>query len=156
RGLALRDTAFQGRLIPAARWARGKDIDAPLAALAAHTDDGLRRAAVEAVRWRLRKRQGAAEPLLKALHHPDEQTEFLAAEGSAKAGRGEGLNVLLAGVELLSSAELRGRAVLALGELGDTRALNLLLKLANDPEHELREPAAEAIGRLGRSARGEE
>ena len=37
--------------------------------------------------WRLRKRDGDAEPLLKALGQRDPDTQFLAAEALAKAGR---------------------------------------------------------------------
>lgn len=138
-----------------ARWARGPEVDPALAVLTVHADNDLRHAAVEAVGWRLRKRQGPADPLVKALKHRDPVTQFLAAEGLARAGRAEGLSTLLAAVDLQSDRSHRQRAVEALGELGDPRALDLLLKIVNDPEHALREAAAEAIGHMGRSAKAE-
>ena len=154
--LALGETMQLGRLIPAARWARGRAVDAPLAQLAAHPDEALRQKAVEALGWRLRKRGGSPDALLKAVQHREPLTQFLAAEGLAKSGRAEGLNVLLAAVDFLSDLSLRRRAVVALGELGDERALDLLLKLANEDGHALQEQAAEAIGHLGRSAKAGE
>jgi ParB family chromosome partitioning protein len=142
--------------LPAARWARGRDVDAPLAVLTVYADDGIRHAAVEAVGWRLRKRGGPAEPLLKALKHRDPVTQFLAAEGLGRGGREEALAPLMAAVDLQEDKNLRERAVVALGELGDHRALDLLLKIVNDPEHELRPTAVEAIGRTGGSAKAHE
>src|SRR5205823_13877814 len=67
RGTALGETSLLMRLLPGARWARGKEVDPPLALLANHPDETLRRAAVEALGWRLRKRGGDAEPLRRAL-----------------------------------------------------------------------------------------
>jgi ParB family chromosome partitioning protein len=156
RCFALGEIAHLKRLLQGARWARGREVDPILALLTAHSDEAVRQQAVEAVGWRLRKRKGPAEPLLKLLQHKDPVTQFLAAEGLAKGGRTEGLNVLLAGVDFLSDVFQRQRAVRALGELGDVRALDVLLRLANEDGHALQEEAAEAIGRLGRSAQGEE
>jgi ParB family transcriptional regulator, chromosome partitioning protein len=156
RLLALGDAKLLARLIAPARWARGREVGAPLAMLAAHPEERLRQGAVEALGWRLRKRGGEAEPLAKALSHRDPITQFLAAEGLARAGRAEGLSVLLASVEFVSDLRLRRRAVLALGELGDERALDTLLRLANEDGHALQESAAEAIGHLGRSSKGGE
>jgi ParB family chromosome partitioning protein len=131
-------------------------VDPVLARLAGHPDDNLRRAAVEAIGFRLRKRNGLAGPLTAALAHRDPQTQFLAAEALARAGRGEGLSVLLAAVDSLPHVPLRQRAVRALGELGDPRALNTLLRLATEDAHVLQQEAAEAIGHLGHSAEGPE
>jgi ParB family chromosome partitioning protein len=156
RCFALGETRLLKRLLAGLRWARGKEGDAVLALLAAHPDEAIRQQAVEAVGWRLRKRKGPADPLLKLLQHKEPVTQFLAAEGLAKAGRPEGLNVLLAGVDFLADVYLRQRAVRALGELGDVRSLDVLLRLANEDGHALQEEAAEAIGHLGRSAQGEE
>jgi len=77
--------------------------------LTVHADDEIRQAAVEAVGWRLRKRNGPAEPLVKALKHRDPVTQFLAAEGLACGGRAEGLSVLLAAVDLQDDLSLRQR-----------------------------------------------
>ena len=59
-------------------------------------------------------------------------------------------------MDLQEDPELRQRAVHALGELGDRRAYDLLLKIANDPEHALRTTAIEALGRVGRPGKGHE
>jgi ParB family chromosome partitioning protein len=142
--------------LPQARWARGNEVDAPLAVLAVYADDDIRHAAVEALGWRLKKRGGPADPLVRALKHRDPLTQFLAAEGLALARRDEGLALLLAAVDLQEDFTLRERAVNALGELGDARALDLLLKIANDPDHELRRSAVEAVGRMRHSTRAPE
>ncbi len=142
--------------LPGARWSRGPEVDPVLAELCVYADDAIRHQAVEAVGWRLRKRGGPAEPLLRALKHRDPVTQFLAAEGLARAGRQDGLSLLLAAVDLQADPSLRQRAVHALGELGDARALDLLLKIVNDPEHPLRATAAEALGHIRRSDKAEE
>ena len=143
-------------LVSAARVSRGPAVDAPLSTLSAHPDESLRHAVVEVVGWRAKKRGGSVEPLLKALKHKDPVTQFLAAEGLAHAGKSDGLQVLLSGIEYLEDVNQRQRAVLALGELSDSRAVDTLLKLANENGHALQEAAAEAIGHLRRSAKGEE
>ena len=139
-----------------ARVSRGHDVEGVLATLCGHPDETVRHDAVEAVGWRAKKRGGPTEPLLKALKHKDPTTQFLAAEGLAHAGKPDGLQVLLSGLEYLEDVRYRQRAVLALGELSDARAVDTLLKLANENGHALQEAAAEAIGHLRRSAKGEE
>src|SRR5262249_44152035 len=89
RCLALGDPKLLPGPIAAARWARGKEVDPVLAALANHPQDSLRQSAVEALGWRLRKRQGSPEVLLRAVQHREPVTQFLAAEGLARAGRAE-------------------------------------------------------------------
>jgi ParB family chromosome partitioning protein len=138
-------------LLPAARWCRGSEVDEPLGLLAANPDDDLRHAGVATLGWRFKHRSAPADPLLRALRHKDPTTQFLAAEGLARGGRPEGFNVLLAAIDFLDDVGLRSRAVLALGELGDARALDVLLRLAGEDGHALQEPAAEAIGHLRRS-----
>lgn len=139
-----------------ARWSRGKDVDSVLPLLAAHSDEGLRHAAVESLGWRLKQRKGSVEPLLKAIEHRDPTTKFLAAEGLAKFGRNEGINVLLSAVDLMDDVAFRQRAVLALGELADAKALDVLLRFAGEDLHVLQEVAAEALGHLGQSEKAEE
>jgi ParB family chromosome partitioning protein len=121
-----------------------------------HSTDEIRRKVVEVLGWRLRKRGGEAEPLRKVLTHRDPMTQFFAAEGLARAGRGEGLNVLLASIDFVTDLGIRHRAVQALGELADERAFEVLLKLAGEDGHALQERAAEAIGHLGRSSKADE
>ena len=150
------DAKSLARLIPGARWAQGKAVDPVLAGLINHPNDEVRQKAVEAIDWRVRKRKGKAEPLRKALGHRDAITQFLAAEGLARAGRGDGLNVLLASIDFATDLDIRRRAISALGELADERALDVLLKLAGEDGNALQEPALVAIGHFGRSARSDE
>jgi ParB family chromosome partitioning protein len=156
RAMDLKANRALAEHLPGARWARGREVDPVLAVLTVYADDGIRLQAVEAVGFRLRNRGGPAEPLVKALKHRDPLTQLLAAEGLARGGYTEGLGNLLAAVDLQSDPALRRRAVKALGELGDPRALDLLLKIVNDPESPLREAAAEALGHMGRSEKAEE
>src|SRR5262249_20656060 len=72
---------------------------------------------------------GPAEPLVRALQHRDPETQFLAAEGLARGGKDQGLGILLTAVDVQPDFALRQRAVHALGELGDARALDRLLKI---------------------------
>jgi len=138
-----------------ARWAKSNDVDAALSTLCGLPDDEVRHAAVEAVGWRFRKRTGPVAPLLKALEHKNPTTKFLAAEGLALGKRAEGLSTLLASIELVDDINVRNRSVVALGELADPRALDVLLRLAGEDAHALQETAAEAIGHLGRSDKAE-
>jgi len=142
-------------LLRAARWSRSDAVDPVLAGLVAHPDEATRRSAIEAIGWRLRRRTGDPAALVKALSTKDPVAQLLAAEGLARVGRPEGLSVLMASVELVPDLSLRRRAVLALGELADERAAELLIKLASDDGHALNEAAAEAIGHLGRSRHAE-
>ena len=150
--IAYGDLATAEALIPAARWCRGPESDGPLSLLAANPDDDLRHAAIEAYGWRVRKRGASPDPLLKALRTKNPTTQFYAAEQLALSGKPEGINVLLSAIEYLDDVSLRERAVLALGELGDARALDVLLRLAGEDGHALQEAAAEAIGHLRRGA----
>jgi ParB family chromosome partitioning protein len=151
KAFALGNTDLLLELMPAARWSRGKDVDPVLAVLVSHPNAELRDAAVEAAGWRFRKRGGPVEPLLKAVRHKNPDTQFHAAEGLARGKRPEGQGVLLSAIEYLEDVSLRQRAVLALGELGDARAVDKLLQLAGEDGHALQEAAAEAIGHLKRS-----
>jgi ParB family chromosome partitioning protein len=100
---------------------------------------------------RFYKRQGLETGLLQALTHKDPDIQFLAAEGLAKGGRSEGLSTLLAAVDYQTKGEYRQRAVLALGEMANERALDKLLSLAQESDHFLKEVATEALGHLGKS-----
>ncbi|MGE3805158.1 MAG: HEAT repeat domain-containing protein, partial [Gemmataceae bacterium] len=143
-------------LIGQARWARGVEVDPILALLTSHPDDDVRRQVIEAIAWRIRKRGTPVEPLLRALQHRDQLTQLLAAEGLARVGRAEGLNVLLASIDYVEDVFMRQRAVLALGESADARALDPLLRLANEEGHALQESAAEAIGHLGKTDKADD
>ncbi|MGB1013698.1 MAG: HEAT repeat domain-containing protein [Nannocystaceae bacterium] len=140
------------QLLPGARWSRSSAVDNALVPLTGHSKEDLRHAALATIGWRLRKRNGPPDPLLRALKSRDPQAQFLGAEGLALAGRSDGVNILLTSVDLMADLDLRSRAVHALGELGDTRALDTLLRLVNDEGHALQETAAEALGHMGHAA----
>ena len=61
----------------------------------------------------------------------------------------------MATIDYNTDGELRRRAVLALGELGDEQAYDKLIKLADDPEHYLQDVASEALGHLGQTEYGQ-
>ncbi|OWK47383.1 HEAT repeat domain-containing protein [Fimbriiglobus ruber] len=143
------------KLIVGATWCRSPEVDGPLGLLTTNPNDDLRDTAVAALGWRLKHRNAAPEVLLRALRHKNPTTQFLAADGLARAGRAEGLSVLLSAIEYLDDVSLRERAVIALGELGDARAVDVLLRLASEDGHALQEAAAEAIGHLKRSPESE-
>ena len=136
------------RLFAGATWSRGPEVDQPLARMLHHADDAIRQGAALAYGWRLRYRQADAAPLHTALSHKDPPTAFLAAEGLARAGASAGISVLLAGIDTLDDISLRHRAVLALGHLGDERALDKLLDILEQDGHALIESAVQAIGHL--------
>lgn len=142
-------------LLEAARWSPSDAVNVTLTTLAHHANDDIRQISVYALGWRIRKRNGPSSPVTNALSHQDPITQFWAAYCLAKAGHGQGMNILLAAVESLAELKLRQYAVQALGELGDERALDTLLRLAKDDEHALQESAAEAIGHLGPSEQAE-
>ncbi len=140
-------------LIAPARWSKTAAVDPALTRLTTHADDSLRHTAVQYVGWRVRHRASDPTPLLSALQHKNPTTQFLAAEGLALAGRGEGAATLMSAIELLPDLALRRRAVTAVGVLADSVALDTLIQLAGDHEHALQPEAAEAIGHLGASDR---
>ena len=152
----LSDEALLLELIEPARVAESAEVGVALAPLAAHPKDAVRCHAVGALGWRLSKRDGAADALVTALGHTDPNTRFLAAEGLALGGRSEGLNVLLASADLVENLEARRRAVHALGKLADTKALDLLLRLADEEGHALQEDAAEALGHMSKTEKADE
>lgn len=156
RCAAMGEPRLLARLVPSARWARGRELDAPLATLVNHPDERLRREAIEALGWRFRRRGSSPEPLRPLLSHRDPISQFLAAEALARAGRSEALSVLLASVDFVTDLAMRRRAVRALGELADERALDPLLRLAAEEGHALQDDAAEAIGHFRGSSKAED
>jgi ParB family chromosome partitioning protein len=152
RALADGDTDYvAGTLLEPARWSLGPDVEGIFPTLCASPNAELRDAALQAYGWRVRKRGAPPDPLLKALKHKNPVTQFLAAEGLARARRGEGMQVLLSGIEYLEDTGHRSRAVQALGELGDPRSVDKLLALATEDMHLLQQAATEAIGHLKKS-----
>ena len=143
-------------LLHSARWTRGNAVDSALEKLVLHPESNVRDVAVEYIGFRAKYRGSKSDVLVSSLEHQDANTRFVAACGLASVGRNEGASILLSAVELLPDLRQRQRAVIALGELSDPRAWDLLLRLVCDDGHALQESAAEAIGHLGTTDRAEE
>ena len=151
----LGDAGVLTRLLPGAQWARGSEVDAVLALLAASTTDAVRDRAVTALGFRVRKRKTKPDALVAALGHANLRTQLLAAEALAWAGRSDGVRVLMTAVDMMEDLNDRRRGVRALGELADAAALDVLLRLVNEEGHALQEDAAEAIGHLSSTDKAE-
>lgn len=151
----LADGRMLGMLVPRARWSLSKAVDPYLAPLATFSKENIQHAAIAAIGWRLRKREGSADVLRRVLAGGSPAAQFIAAEGLALAGQKDGLSVLMTAVNFMESYDERRRAIHALGVLADVQALDLLLEIVTDPEHTLRAPAAEAIGHMSRGDRAE-
>lgn len=140
------------KLIPLMGWPKGKVINKV-------TDQALQNAIpvietqylplmIQTLSHRIKHRQSKADNLLPLLSHQQLDVQYLAAEGLAINGHNQGFAILLAAVDYQENDEYRQRAVLALGQSGDQRALDKLLTLAQDKEHALNEVAIEAIGSM--------
>lgn len=143
------------RLADALGWVQTKDADQALADALPVLDTPQLIPILQAIAHRALKRAGRVNGLLTMLTHKDVDLQFLAAEGLAKSGHQQGFSILLAAMDYQKNDEFRKRAALALGQSGDERALDKLLKLAEDKEHYLHEVAIEAIGHLGQGEQGE-
>ncbi|MEN0063632.1 MAG: HEAT repeat domain-containing protein [Myxococcota bacterium] len=152
----LRQVREVTRMLRGIMWSRSAAVDVPLRRMLRHADDSLRREAVFAYGWRIRFRNADSAPVQELLSHPDPTTAFLAAEALARAQASAGIAVLLAAIDTLDDLSLRRRAVLALGQLGDERALDKLLDIVMQEDHALVGPAAEAIGHLRETEKGPE
>jgi ParB family chromosome partitioning protein len=155
RVIELGETSHARGLVASARWCLTNQVDPPLGRLCSSPDEMVRHLAIEAVSFRAEKRDGPVDILKNVVSHRDPVTQFLAAEGLAKAGHDDGLQVLMSAVEMMEDLRMRQRAVLAIGHLADERGLDLLLKLVTHDAHALQDSAAEAIGYLGRSSQKE-
>lgn len=136
-------------------WVKDKSADAALADAIPVIAEKHLSDIIEAIVYRVERREGDTAGLLRVLDHKDSAVQFIAAEGLANNGHAQGFNVLFAAVDYQENSDYRERAVLALGKLGDQRALDKLLKLAEDREHALNEVAVEAIGHLSESEHAE-
>jgi ParB family chromosome partitioning protein len=124
-----------------------------LRALFSDRDVEVRKAAVASYASRVRKKNAPAEPLEEVLRKGARDTMLAAAEGVAERGSSSALRPLLLFARAGEEDE-RPRAILALGTLGDARALaELELLAAGGTEEAPAEPpmriaAIEALGRL--------
>jgi len=177
------DYALAALLLPSLAWVQSDDSD-----LSSRIDSALALAyeqmpakhtfkLVEALAYRAKRRHGSIASLQNALRNKDADVQFAAAEGLAKCGHADGVNILMATIDYNPDAEFRSCSVLAIGELlgsnnqsqnthspnasspADNADKNLqvhtlykaydkLIKLAEDDEHYLQDVASEALGRL--------
>ncbi|WP_394123475.1 HEAT repeat domain-containing protein [Psychrobacter nivimaris] len=176
------DYALAALLLPSLAWVQSDDSD-----LSSRIDTALALAyeqmpakhtfkLVETLAYRAKRRQGSIASLQNALRNKDADVQFAAAEGLAKCGHADGVNILMATIDYNPDAEFRSCSVLAIGELlgsnnnqnadspnasspADNADKNLqvhtlykaydkLIKLAEDDEHYLQDVASEALGRL--------
>ncbi|MBF2719938.1 HEAT repeat domain-containing protein [Psychrobacter sp. NG254] len=177
------DYALAAQLLPSLAWVQSDDSD-----LSSRIDSALARAyeqmpakytfkLVETLAYRAKRRHSSIASLQNALRNKDADVQFAAAEGLAKCGHADGVNILMATIDYNPDAEFRSCSVLAIGELlgsnnqsqnthspndsspADNADKNLqvhtlykaydkLIKLAEDDEHYLQDVASEALGRL--------
>ncbi|WP_201570932.1 HEAT repeat domain-containing protein [Psychrobacter nivimaris] len=176
------DYALAAQLLPSLAWVQSDDSD-----LSSRIDSALALAyeqmpakhtfkLVETLAYRAKRRHGSIASLQNALRNKDADVQFAAAEGLAKCGHADGVNILMATIDYNPDAEFRSCSVLAIGELlgsnknqnadspnasspADNADKNLqvhtlykaydkLIKLAEDDEHYLQDVASEALGRL--------
>jgi ParB family chromosome partitioning protein len=142
-------------LAPSLAWVQANEADAVLREALPVLSNELLKPIVEAIAYRAEKRGGSVAGLLQTLSSKEVDLQFIAAEGLAKAGHQQGFSILMAAIDYQTNDDYRKRAVLALGKSGDERALDKLLKLAEDKEHFLHEVAIEAIGNLGKGTDNE-
>src|SRR5690606_36970005 len=141
--LRLNDISRAARLIDGLKWCKSEVVDPVLANMARHPDEGLRHQAVRAVGYRAVRREGPVETLRELLGHHDTMTRFLAAIGLGRAGHADGVAVLLTAVTAFEGQWERRQAVETLGKIADERALDTLVDIAADEDHELRDVAVE-------------
>ena len=176
------DYELATQLLPSLAWVKSDDSD-----LSSRIDSALALAyeqmpanhtfkLVEALAYRAKRRHGSIASLQNALRNKDADVQFAAAEGLAKCGHADGVNILMATIDYNPDAEFRSCSVLAIGELLGSnnnqnanspnakapvnnadknlqvhtlyKAYDKLIKLAEDDEHYLQDVASEALGRL--------
>lgn len=146
--LAEQSYARAVNLLGSLAWAHSTAVDAVLVAALQQMPATHHVAIVSAMAKRADKRQGALQGLQTALGLNNPDVQFLAAEALAKRGQAQGISILLTAIDHNPQGSWRQRAVLALGELGDQRAFDKLLKLAEEHGHFLQGVASEALGHL--------
>lgn len=117
------DYALAAQLLPSLAWVQSGDSD-----LSSRIDTALALAyeqmpanhtfkLVEALAYRAKRRHSSIASLQNALRNKDADVQFAAAEGLAKCGHADGVNILMATIDYNPDAEFRSCSVLAIGEL---------------------------------------
>lgn len=117
------DYVLAALLLPSLAWVKSDDSD-----LSSRIDSALALAyeqmpakhtfkLVEALAYRAKRRHGSIASLQNALRNKDADVQFAAAEGLAKCGHADGVNILMATIDYNPDAEFRSCSVLAIGEL---------------------------------------
>ncbi len=143
------------KLIRALTWCPDPQADTALLGGLVKINTSYVPAVVSAMAWRAKHRHGNVQGLKQALRHKNPDVQFLAAEGLAQCGLNDGTSILMAAIDYNPSGDYRKRAVLALGELGEPRLFDRLLKLAQHEGHFLQIAASEALGHIGKGRQGE-
>ena len=142
------------KLLGAARWSPSHAVDPVLITLSNQADESMATQIIDVIGWRVKKRQMTPGALIDALDNAPYQ--FKAAVLLAKAGLPDGFHILMNVVEHGHEPQQRSDAVIALGELADSRALDMLLHLAKDDHTVVQGAAIEALGHMGQSERSDE
>jgi ParB family chromosome partitioning protein len=136
-------------------------IEALLVALFGDRDRAVRVAAVTSYARRVEKKKAPSEPLEAVMHQGARDTLLPAAEGLAGRGVAASFRALLL-VARAGEAGDRERALIALGTLGDKRALAELEEIAGGGTEEapaelpMQAAALEALGRMWKKLEAEE
>lgn len=148
------DPALRMKAVVLLRDVDDRQAEALLARTVEDREESVRVAACEALAFRAEHVEAATvEPLAKVLRGGRRELVLPAAEGMASQGKKEAFQALML-VFKAGETQERDRAVLALGALGDDRAIEELMALV-DPRSEISEEdralgpaAAEALGAM--------
>ncbi|MBH0006595.1 HEAT repeat domain-containing protein [Psychrobacter sp. SWN149] len=117
------DYAHAAQLLPSLAWVQSDDsglssrIDSALALAYEQMPAKYTFKLVETLAYRAKRRHGSIASLQNALRNKDADVQFAAAEGLAKCGHADGVNILMATIDYNPDAEFRSGSVLAIGEL---------------------------------------
>ncbi|WP_201551260.1 HEAT repeat domain-containing protein [Psychrobacter fjordensis] len=117
------DYALAAQLLPSLAWVQSDNsnlssrIDTTLALAYEQMPANHTFKLVEALAYRAKRRHSSIASLQNALRNKDADVQFAAAEGLAKCGHADGVNILMATIDYNPDAEFRSCSVLAIGEL---------------------------------------
>jgi len=87
--------------------------------------------------------------LMEQLASPDVMIQISAAASPGKLGNPLALEALIAQLLRTPEQTVRYSTIRALGQLGDVRAEEVILRFADDPNHHVRSDVQQALERLG-------